>query len=225
MSTRPNSATVSATIDSAPSQVADVVLATAMPPASVISAATDEASAPVRQPMSLTTTLAPSAANRRACSRPIPPPAPVTMATLPSSLPMVPPRSGPPRTGDQHTTTGLAPPHGGARRWCGAAEAAAANGSVPGRGGGVVTAMGVDQLGHPLGRTLLDRVAEIRGRDADGVGGQPELLAGEGPQLRVTLQRRTGISSGGAARGALGPGHVGDHRGADADGSEGEAGA
>ena len=40
-------------------------------------------------PTSLTMTLAPSEARRRASSRPIPRPAPVTMATLPSSIPMV----------------------------------------------------------------------------------------------------------------------------------------
>src|SRR3954470_7470096 len=39
-------------------------------------------------PRSLTTTLAPSAANSSACSRPMPRPAPVMMATRPSSAPM-----------------------------------------------------------------------------------------------------------------------------------------
>src|SRR5687768_11967608 len=38
--------------------------------------------------MSFTTTRAPSAANNRACSRPIPRPAPVMIATRPSSAPM-----------------------------------------------------------------------------------------------------------------------------------------
>src|SRR4029079_1622579 len=40
-------------------------------------------------PRSLTTTIAPSAANSRACSRPRPRPAPVMIATRPSSAPMV----------------------------------------------------------------------------------------------------------------------------------------
>src|SRR5689334_18253851 len=38
--------------------------------------------------MSLTTTRAPSAANASACARPMPPPAPVTMTTRPSSKPI-----------------------------------------------------------------------------------------------------------------------------------------
>jgi hypothetical protein len=38
--------------------------------------------------MSLTTTRAPSAAKASACARPIPPPAPVTMTTRPSSNPI-----------------------------------------------------------------------------------------------------------------------------------------
>ena len=42
----------------------------------------------VAVPMSLTTTCAPSAASNRACDRPMPRPAPVTIATLPSSRPM-----------------------------------------------------------------------------------------------------------------------------------------
>src|SRR6516162_7329886 len=39
-------------------------------------------------PRSLTRTFAPSAAMASACSRPMPPPAPVTIATFPSSKPM-----------------------------------------------------------------------------------------------------------------------------------------
>ena len=46
----------------------------------------------VAVPRSFTTTRAPSAASRRACARPIPRPAPVTTATLPSSIPMRPSR-------------------------------------------------------------------------------------------------------------------------------------
>src|SRR5207248_6004013 len=39
-------------------------------------------------PRSFTTTLAPSRAKSRACSRPMPPPDPVTIATFPSSRPI-----------------------------------------------------------------------------------------------------------------------------------------
>ena len=66
-------------------------LAMASPPAALISATTSSAgvaSEPVPSgdpPRSFTTTLAPSAANKSACSRPIPRPAPVMMATRPSS--------------------------------------------------------------------------------------------------------------------------------------------
>jgi len=70
-------------------------LATASPPAATISSTTfcaalpPPAGEPSRPtPMSLTTTRAPSAANASACSRPIPPPAPVTMTTRPSSNPI-----------------------------------------------------------------------------------------------------------------------------------------
>src|SRR5664280_1026640 len=68
-----------------PSQSAtSSLLATASPPAAVISSTTSWAASP----RSFTTTLAPSAANRRAYSRPIPRPAPVMMAIRPSSAPM-----------------------------------------------------------------------------------------------------------------------------------------
>src|SRR5580658_5777714 len=68
------------------------VLATACPPAAVISSTTDcaaEMSAPepsTAPPKSLTTTLAPREANKRACSRPMPRPAPVMIATLSCSM-------------------------------------------------------------------------------------------------------------------------------------------
>ena len=45
-------------------------------------------------PRSLTTTFAPSRAKRRACARPMPPPAPVTMTTLPSRSPIEPRPAG-----------------------------------------------------------------------------------------------------------------------------------
>src|ERR1700744_3628748 len=78
-------------------------LATASPPAAVISSTTLWAALPPPAgdpsrptPMSLTTTRAPSAANARACARPIPPPAPVTMTTRPSTVPIkYPPSSSP----------------------------------------------------------------------------------------------------------------------------------
>jgi hypothetical protein len=86
----PNAAIAVSTMRLAPSQsVTSSWLATASPPAATISSTTwvaGEASAPVPSglpPRSLTTTLAPSAANRRACSRPMPRPAPVTIAIRP----------------------------------------------------------------------------------------------------------------------------------------------
>ena len=85
----PNVETAWSTIALAPSNELTLsVLATAWPPAAVISSTTDwaaEMSAPepsTAPPRSLTTTLAPSEANRRACSRPMPRPAPVITATL-----------------------------------------------------------------------------------------------------------------------------------------------
>src|ERR1700758_5125035 len=69
--------------------------ATASPPAAVISSTTPCAALPPLAgdpsrptPMSLTTTRAPSAAKASACARPIPPPAPVTMTTRPSTKPI-----------------------------------------------------------------------------------------------------------------------------------------
>src|SRR5882757_8041688 len=79
----------------APSQVATLsVLATARPPAAMISSTTScagPASDPLPSfppPRSLTTTAAPSFANSSACERPMPRPAPVMTATLLSSAPM-----------------------------------------------------------------------------------------------------------------------------------------
>ena len=70
-------------------------LATASPPAAAISSTTPWAALPPPAgdpsrptPMSLTTTRAPSPAKASACARPIPPPAPVTMTTRPSSNPI-----------------------------------------------------------------------------------------------------------------------------------------
>src|ERR1700730_12458400 len=92
---RPNSATACNTTLSAPLQVATFsVLATAVPPAAMISSPTSRAgplSAPLpalSPPRSLTTTLAPSLANSSACSRPMPRPAPVMTAARPSSAPI-----------------------------------------------------------------------------------------------------------------------------------------
>src|SRR5581483_2647796 len=95
MSRRPYSATAWSISALAPSHVAMLsVLATAVPPAATISAATAAAGPPsvpdpsLATPRSLTTTSAPSFANSSACSRPMPPPAPVMTATRPSSAPM-----------------------------------------------------------------------------------------------------------------------------------------
>ncbi len=69
--------------------VTDAPFATASPPIASISLTTPSAAAEVpplpssAPPRSLTTSLAPRRANRSACCRPSPPPAPVTMATLP----------------------------------------------------------------------------------------------------------------------------------------------
>src|SRR6185312_1546092 len=88
MSTRPHFAHASATIAStAAKSVTEAALAMASPPAASISATTfcaGVAAPPVPSsapPKSLTTTLAPRAASARACARPNPPPAPVTIAT------------------------------------------------------------------------------------------------------------------------------------------------
>src|SRR5436309_263452 len=85
-----------------PSQSATLsALATASPPIALISSTTCSAgvrSSPVPSmapPRSFTTTLAPSWANSSACSRPMPRPAPVMMATRPSRAPMV--QTPPPR--------------------------------------------------------------------------------------------------------------------------------
>ena len=61
--------------------VTDAAYGSAMPPSALISFATDSAAAGLT---SLTTTRAPQRARNNACSRPSPPPAPVTMATRPS---------------------------------------------------------------------------------------------------------------------------------------------
>src|SRR5215208_2113199 len=91
MSTRPNAARAVSTIAWPPSAVATVLVsATATPPRPSISLTVcsagpaDEPVPSVAPPRSLTTTLAPREASSSACSRPRPPPAPVTMATLPS---------------------------------------------------------------------------------------------------------------------------------------------
>src|SRR3954452_10366880 len=93
-SSRPNDSTAERTIRSAPSQSAtSSVLATAWPPAALISSTTCcagavEAPSPSRDvPMSFTTTAAPAAAKASACARPRPPPAPVTTTTRPVQIP------------------------------------------------------------------------------------------------------------------------------------------
>src|ERR1700761_5321295 len=97
MSMRPKWSIASWTIRWASSQLATLpALATALPLpwACSISATTRWAGPESRPspvtvpPMSLTTTLPPLAAIASAVARPIPPPAPVTTATLPSSIPI-----------------------------------------------------------------------------------------------------------------------------------------
>jgi len=86
----PNVSTACRISRSAPAQEEmSSVFATASPPAAVISSATAWAGpaddpVPSREPpRSLTTTLAPCAANVRACARPMPLPAPVITTTRP----------------------------------------------------------------------------------------------------------------------------------------------
>ena len=86
------------------------VLATASPPAAMISSTTDwaaETSVPepsTAPPRSFTTTLAPSDAKRSACSRPMPRPPPVMIATL--SCNMVQPSSRSALAASEHPSTG-----------------------------------------------------------------------------------------------------------------------
>src|SRR6185437_5876222 len=88
MSTRPHVFSARAAIAETWSKSAtSAASAIAIPPAARISSTTLSAfseGAPFR-PISLTTTFAPRAASPRACERPRPEPAPVTMATLPSN--------------------------------------------------------------------------------------------------------------------------------------------
>src|SRR2546423_8867151 len=91
MSTRPKASWAAVMRPAQPSAVVmSLPLASAVPPAAVISATTSSAGpgdAPepsLAQPRSLTTTVAPREASSRAYSRPTPRPAPVTTATRPS---------------------------------------------------------------------------------------------------------------------------------------------
>src|SRR6516162_8517999 len=93
MSTRPKVSSAVATIFSAlPGSLIEAVEAIASPPAFLISLTTvcaGPASVPAPSrlaPMSHTTTRAPSCANNSAMPRPIPRPAPVTIATLPATI-------------------------------------------------------------------------------------------------------------------------------------------
>src|SRR5262245_5155121 len=92
-STRPKASSAVCTIRFAPAQVETLsVFAAAAPPRLRISPTTRSAGpwsapSPVSEaPISLTTTFAPAAPSASAISRPMPPPAPVTIATLPSSI-------------------------------------------------------------------------------------------------------------------------------------------
>ena len=89
MSMRPKAAMASSAMLLAPSRSAtDALLAMAAPPNPAISATTASAASPAPvpstpPPRSFTTTFAPRLANSIAWQRPMPPPAPVTIATLP----------------------------------------------------------------------------------------------------------------------------------------------
>ena len=107
----PKDETAWSTIALAPSKELTLsVFATAWPPAAAISSTTDcaaEMSAPepsTAPPRSLTTTLAPSEAKSNACSRPMPRPAPVMIATLSCSM-----------SGRPLAFVGNRPPAGGVR--------------------------------------------------------------------------------------------------------------
>src|SRR5277367_4587196 len=114
MSTRPKASRAACTILSAlPGSLIDSVEAIASPPAFLISCTTSCAGpaslpAPSRlAPMSQTTTRAPSCAINSAMPRPMPRAAPVTMATLPETIPgmtLVPP--DPARDLDDHPQLG-----------------------------------------------------------------------------------------------------------------------
>ena len=91
MSIRPQASMACWTMLATPaSSVTELPLAMASPPKALISATTASAAAEeppepsTEPPRSLTTTLAPRRASSSACCRPRPPPAPVTIATLPS---------------------------------------------------------------------------------------------------------------------------------------------
>ena len=64
-----------------------MIMATALPPAALISPVTSLTASATSQ----ATTAAPALANIRAAARPLPDAAPVMMATFPSSIPMVKP--------------------------------------------------------------------------------------------------------------------------------------
>src|SRR5271154_4312098 len=123
MSRRPNCFTVSATIRSASAALETSTLsAIALPPAFVISAATDLASSSAQ---SAITTLAPSLPNSNEVARPIPDPPPVISAILLSSLPIsesAPVSNTAPRTpaSKAHTlalTDKLGEPRQDSKRW------------------------------------------------------------------------------------------------------------
>ena len=96
MSTRPHALSARAAISETCSKSATSAgSAIAVPPPARISSTTLMALSKGGPPRSLTTTFAPRAASPRACERPRPEPAPVTMATLPSkSIVMRFPRAG-----------------------------------------------------------------------------------------------------------------------------------
>src|SRR5579884_270678 len=162
-----------------PSQSATLsALAMASPPMALISSTTCWAgvrSSPepsMAPPRSLTTTLAPSWAKRSACSRPMPRPAPVMMATLPSSAPMrrrlsAPLRGGqPPQSGLGVEVHRRAPGDGG-----------------PLRGVDVehLGVRGAEHVGHLQavggqdGGGLVDRLADDGGRHRHQVGALRDL--------------------------------------------------
>ena len=96
MSRSPNVSMALSTIRFAPAQSATLSpLTIASPPIALISATVccagviSDPEPSLAPPRSLTTTLAPCEANNKACSRPRPRPAPVIIATRPSSVPMV----------------------------------------------------------------------------------------------------------------------------------------
>ncbi len=172
----------------APSQSAtSSKLAMAEPPASAISFTTccaGDVSAPVPSglpPRSFTTTLAPSDANSSACSRPMPRPAPVTIATRPfSSFMVAPPPSGTLRSVSECTCARTDDVRVGRCDTNGSAGPAEPHAHNPERSGTCSPIGG----GTTRQEECHGTSARRRNRIRDGVAGVPRQRRGDGRPLR-----------------------------------------